>query len=130
MSRGINMIKWFNVKAKNGVASLYSNSITLNTTAMYPFEIAHKVQVGMSDEGNVVIQPLTKAFIETGNLDESCLLKIERHKSFARISSVTLMKQISEALNITLSNSPVQYETTWDSEQNILTILISNGPKK
>lgn len=124
------MIKWFNVKAKNGVASLYSNSITLNTTAMYPFEIAHKVQVGMSDEGNIVIQPLTKAFIETGDLDESCLLKIERHKSFARISSVTLMKQISEALNITLSNSPVQYETTWDSEQNILTILISNGPKK
>ena len=124
------MIKWLNVKAKNGVASLYSNSITLNTTAMYPFEIAHKVQVGLTDDGNVVIQPLTKAFIETGDLDESCLLKIERHKSFARISSVSLMKQISEALNIPLSNSPMQYETTWDSEENILTILIKNGPKK
>ena len=122
------MIKWFNVKAKNGVASLYSNSITLNTTAMYPFEIAHKVQVGLSDDGNVVIQPLTKAFIETGDLDESCLLKIERHKSFARISSTSLMKQISEALNISLSLSPVQYETSWDSEENILTILINNGP--
>lgn len=124
------MIKWFNVKAKNGVASLYSNSITLNTTAMYPFEIAHKVQVGLTEDGNIVIQPLTKAFIETGNLDESCLLKIEKHKSFARISSVTLMKQIGDALNITLSNSPVQYETSWDSEENILTILIKNGPKK
>lgn len=124
------MIKWFNVKAKNGVASLYSNSITLNTTAMYPFEIAHKVQVGLTEEGNIVIQPLTKAFIETGNLDESCLLKIEKHKSFARISSVTLMKQIGDVLNIALSNSPVQYETSWDSEENILTILINNGPKK
>ena len=124
------MIKWLNVKAKNGVASLYSNSITLNTTAMYPFEIAHKVQVGLTDDGNVVIQPLTKAFIETGDLDESCLLKIERHKSFARISSVALMKQIGDALNITLSNTPVQYETSWDSEQNILTILVNNGPKK
>lgn len=124
------MIKWFNVKAKNGVASLYSNSITLNTTAMYPFEIAHKVQVGLSDEGNIVIQPLTKAFIETGDLDESCLLKIERHKSFARISSVSLMKQIGEALNIALSSTPVQYETSWDSEENILTILVNNGPKK
>ena len=124
------MIKWFNVKAKNGVASLYSNSITLNTTAMYPFEIAHKVQVGLTEEGNIVIQPLTKAFIETGNLDESCLLKIEKHKSFARISSVTLMKQIGDALNISLSSSPVQYETSWDSEENILTILINNGPKK
>ena len=124
------MIKWLNVKAKNGVASLYSNSITLNTTAMYPFEIAHRVQVGLTDEGNIVIQPLTKLFIESGNLDESCLLKIERHKSFARISSVALMKQIGDALNITLSNTPVQYETSWDSEQNILTILVNNGPKK
>ena len=129
MLRGINMIKWFNVHAKNGVASLYSNSITLNTTAMYPFDIAYKVQVGLSDDGNIVIQPLTKAFIETGDLDESCLLKIERHKSFARISSVALMKQISEVLGIELSNTPVQYETTWDSEQNILTILVKDGPK-
>ena len=123
------MIKWLNVKAKNGSASLYSNSITLNTTAMYPFEIAHKVQVGLSDDGNIVIQPLTKAFIETGNLDESCLLKIERHKSFARISSVALMKQIAEALNLNLSSSPLRYETSWDSEENILTILITNGVK-
>lgn len=129
MLRGNEMIKWFNVKAKNGIASLYSNSITLNTTAMYPFEIAHKVQVGMSDDGNVVIQPLTKAFIETGDLDESCLLKIEKHKSFARISSVALMKQISESLNISLSNSPVQFETTWDSVENILIILTNKGPK-
>ena len=97
---------------------------------MYPFDIAHKVQVGLTEDGNIVIQPLTKAFIETGNLDESCLLKIERHKSFARISSVTLMKQISEALNIELSKNPVQFETSWDSEENILTVLVSNGPKK
>ena len=123
------MIKWFNVKTKNGVASLYNNNITLNTTAMYPFEIAYKVQVGLSEEGNVAIQPLTKAFIETGNLDESCLLKIERHKSFARISSVSLMKQIAEALKLELSKNPIQYETSWDSEENILTILIKNGPK-
>ena len=123
------MIKWFNVKAKNGVASLYNNNITLNTTAMYPFDIAHKVQVGLSDDGNIVVQPLTKAFIETGNLDESCLLKIERHKSFARISSVALMKQIGDALNLELSKNPIQYETSWDSEENILTILVKNGQK-
>lgn len=123
------MITWINVKAKSGVASLYNNSITLNTTAMYPFEIAHKVQVGLTDDGNIVIQPLTKAFIESGNLDESCLLKIERHKSFARISSVALMKQLGEALNLKLSNSPLRFETSWDSKENILTILIKDGAK-
>lgn len=118
------MIKWINVKTKSGVASLYSNNITLNTTAMYPFEIAYKVQVGLTDDGNIAIQPLTKAVIESGDLDESCLLKIERHKSFARISSVALMKQLSEALDLKLSSSPLRFETSWDSKENILIILI------
>ena len=123
------MIKWFNVKAKNGVASLYSNNITLNTTAMYPFEDAYKVQVGLDDNGNIVIQPLTKAVVESGDLDESCLLKLERNKSFARISSTTLMKQIGEVLKLNLSKVPVQFETSWDPEANVLTILITGGQK-
>ena len=123
------MIKWFNVKAKNGVASLYSNNITLNTTAMYPFEDAYKVQVGLDDNGNIVIQPLIKSVVESGNLDESCLLKLERHKSFARISSTSLMKQIGEAIGISLSKTPVQFETSWDPEANVLTVLVNEGKK-
>ena len=123
------MIKWFNVKAKNGVASLYANNITLNTTAMYPFEDAYKVQVGLDDNGHIVIQPLTKAVVESGDLDESCLLKLERNKSFARISSTTLMKQIGEVLKLNLSKVPVQFETSWDPEANVLTILITGGQK-
>ena len=130
MLKGVEtMIKWLNVKAKNGVASLYNNSITLNTTAMYPFESAYMIQVGIDDNSDIVIQPLTKSVVESGALDESCLLKIEKHKSFARISSVALMKQIGEVLYITLSKNPIQYETSWDSEENILTILVKGGSK-
>ena len=121
------MIKWFNVKAKKGVASLYSNNITLNTTAMYPFEDAHRVQVGMDDDGNIVIQPLNRTVVESFNLDESCLLKIERHKSFASMSSTALMKQIEDFLKISLSKVPVQFETSWDPEGNVLTILVKEG---
>ena len=119
------MVKWFNVKAKNGVASLYSNSIALNTTAMYPFEEAYRVQVGLDDNKNIVIQPLTRAVVESGNLDESCLLKLEKNKSFARISSTTLMKQIAEAIGIELSKNAVQFETMWDAKENVLTILVN-----
>ena len=119
------MVKWFNVKAKNGVASLYANSITLNTTAMYPFEEAYRVQVGLDDSGNIVIKPLTKSVVESGELDESCLLKLERNKSFARISSTSLMKQISEAIGIELSKVAVQFETSWDCNENVLTILVN-----
>ena len=118
------MIKWFNVKDRSGVASLYSNNITLNTTAMYPLDFAYKVQVGMDEDKNIVIQPLTKAVVESGDLDESCLLKLEQHKSFARISSTSLMKQIGEVLKITLSKVPVQFETSWDPQKNVLTIVV------
>ena len=123
------MITWFNVKAKNGVASLYNNNITLNTTAMYPFEDAHRVQVGLDEKGNIVIQPLSKPVVEKGDLDESCLLKLERHKSFARISSTSLMRQIGEALQIAFSKTPVQFETSWDPVKNVLTILVKEGQK-
>lgn len=123
------MIKWFNVKERNGVASLYSSNITLNTTAMYPLDTAFKVQVGVRDDGNIIIQPVTKNVVESGILDESCLLKLESHKSFARISSSLLMKQIAEELGLSLSKTPVRFETIWDSKENILIVNVKGGQK-
>ena len=122
------MIQWFNVKARSGTASLYANNITLNTTAMYPLDSAYRVQVGMDENKNIIIKPLSKNVVESGALDECCLLKLEIHKSFARISSVVLLKQIGEALGITLSKTPIQYETNWDSVENIL-VIKSGGEK-
>ena len=51
------MIKWFNVKDRNGVASLYPNYITLNTAAMAPLDFAYRVQVGIDENSNIIIQP-------------------------------------------------------------------------
>lgn len=123
------MIKWFNVKDRNGVASLYPNYITLNTAAMAPLDFAYKVQVGIDDDDNIIIKPLTREVVESGVLDECCLLKIEFHKSFARISSALLLKQISETLNLTLSKTPLQFITNWDSVENILIINVKGGTK-
>ncbi len=123
------MIKWFNVKERSGVASLYPNNITLNTTAMYPLDFAYKVQVGLDDNGNIIIKPLTKDVVESGMLDECCLLKLEMHKSFARISSALLMKQIIEVLQLKMDKPPIRFETTWDSVENILIINTKGGKK-
>ena len=121
------MIKWFNAKERNGVASLYATNITLNTTAMYPLDFAYKVQVGVDDNDNIIVKPLSKDVVESGVLDEYSLLKIEFHKSFARISSSVLMKQIAESLNLSLGKSPLQFKTQWDSKENILIILLKEG---
>ena len=123
------MIKWFNAKERNGMASLYSNNITLNTVAMYPLDYAFRVLVGIDDDKNIVIKPCSKNEVESGTLDESRLLKLEIHKSFARISSSLLMRQIAEELKIELSKLAVRYETMWDDNKNILTINVKGGAK-
>ena len=120
------MIKWFNVKDRNGIASLYDNAITLNTIAMYPIQDAYRVQVGF-DGNNIIIKPLNKEVVESGVLDEFCLLKLDTHKSFARISSTILMKQIASEASITLSKKPIKFETRWDSVENILIIDTKKG---
>ena len=123
------MIKWFNVKERSGVASLYPNNITLNTTAMYPLDFAFKVQVGMDENNNIIIKPLTRDVVESGVLDECCLLKLEMHKSVARISSTLLLKQIIEALGLSMEKPPIQFPTTWDSVENILIINTKEAKK-
>ena len=123
------MIKWFNVKDRNGVASLYNNNITLNTAAMSPLDFAYKVQVGVDDNQNIIIKPLSRDVVESGILDECCLLNLEFHKSFARISSTQLLKQIAEEYHLTLSKTPLQFNTKWDSVENVLIIDIKGGQK-
>ena len=123
------MIKWFDAKERNGSASLYSNNITLNTTAMYPLSYAFRVLVGVDDNKNIVIKPVSKNEVESGTLDESRLLKLETHKSFARISSSILMRQISEELKLELSKTALKYETSWDDNENVLVIKTKGGQK-
>ena len=123
------MIKWFDAKERNGSASLYSNNITLNTTAMYPLSYAFRVLVGVDDNKNIVIKPVSKNEVESGALDESRLLKLETHKSFARISSSILMRQISEELKLELSKTALKYETSWDDNENVLVIKVKGGQK-
>ena len=123
------MIKWFDAKERNGSASLYSNNITLNTTAMYPLSYAFRVLVGIDDDKNIVIKPASKNEVESGTLDESRLLKLETHKSFARISSSILMRQISEELKLELSKTALKFETSWDDNENVLVVNTKGGQK-
>lgn len=115
-------ITWFSLKEKTGTASFYATNITLNTIASVPFEYAYRVQVGMDEKGNIVIQPLSKDRVIRGDLDEYAIQTIAVKKTYSRISSTSLMKHIGEALGMTFSDTPMKFETSWDDKENILTI--------
>lgn len=120
-------IKWFSAKEKVGTASFYATNITLNTIASVPFQYAYRVQVGIDDDSNIVIEPLSKERVIRGDLDEYAIQKISIRSTYSRISSTSLMTRISEALDIELGDTPLKYETRWDEKENILTILINKG---
>ncbi len=116
-------ITWFSAKEKLGQASLYDSNITLNMVASVPFDVAYKVQVGMDDNGNLVIEPISKDRVVRGDLDEYALLPIQMKQSYSRINSTSLMKKIAANLGINLSKTPLKFDTKWDDDNNMLIIL-------
>jgi hypothetical protein len=115
-------IQWFNAKERVGQASFYNNNITLNTIASVPFESAYRVQVGIDENKQVVIEPLSKERVERGDLDEYNLLEIQFRKNYSRICSTALLNKIGGVLGIVFSKDAIRYETEWDDKSNLLVI--------
>lgn len=123
------MITWLSTKDEIGSASLYASNITLNTVAMNKFLTAYRVMVGIDDESNIILAPLDKDRVLRGDLKEEQLQKISSKKTYSRISSSSLMRQIGSRLNIAFSSTPIKCETRWDDNNNVLILKIKEENK-
>ncbi len=123
------MITWLSTKDEIGSASLYASNITLNTVAMNKFLTAYRVMVGIDDENNIILAPLDKDRVLRGDLKEEQLQKISSKKTYSRISSSSLMRQIGSRLNIAFSSTPIKCETRWDDNNNVLILKIKEENK-
>ncbi len=124
------MISWWTAKEKTGQATLYNSNITLNKVASVPFEFANRVQVGLDENQNIVIEPISKDRVERGDLDEYNLLEIKTKPSYSRICSTDLMNFISKSLKLALSTEPIRFETVWEEENNHLIVLVNKKGKE
>lgn len=123
------MITWLSTKDEIGSASLYASNITLNTVAMNKFLTAYRVMVGIDDNNNIILAPLDKDRVLRGDLKEEQLQKISSKKTYSRISSSSLMRQIGSRLNIAFSSTPIKCETRWDDNNNVLILKIKEENK-
>ncbi len=120
-------ITWFNLKLAEGQASLNENSITLNKTAMAPFEGAYRVKVGIDEKKNIIIKPLSKDFISHMDLNENDFLGVQITKSYARINSKELMHLVSSCLKLNLGKEALKYPTKYVENEDRLIILTGKG---
>ena len=123
------MITWLSTKDEIGSASLYASNITLNTVAMNKFLTAYRVMVGIDDNNNIILAPLDKDRVLRGDQKEEQLQKISSKKTYSRISSSSLMRQIGSRLNIAFSSTPIKCETRWDDNNNVLILKIKEENK-
>ena len=123
------MITWLSTKDEIGSASLYASNITLNAVAMNKFLTAYRVMVGIDDDNNIILAPLDKDRVLRGDLKEEQLQKISSKKTYSRISSSSLMRQVGSRLNIAFSSTPIKCETRWDDNNNVLILKIKEGNK-
>lgn len=120
-------ITWFDAKEREGQASLTLSYITLNALASVPFQFAYKVQVGVDEVGNVVVQPLSKERVLRGDLDEYQLQDIALKKSYSRICGRELMRSIAKAAHLELNEQAKSYPTEWNETENLLLIKTGKG---
>jgi len=122
-------IHWFAAKERVGQASLTCNYITLNSVASLPFQYAYKVQVGVDEEGNIAVASLSKERVLRGDLDEYALQNISYRKSYSRICSTELMRQIAEETGLVLTETAQSFETSWNDRDNIMIIRLKKEDK-
>jgi hypothetical protein len=118
-------IQWFGKHPDEGTASLYSTNITLNTVAGQQLISAYKVQVGVDENKNVVIRPLSKNQVERGDIPTDIVFSFQCKKTYSRICSCSLMKNIEQACGITLSSDPQKFNTRWNNDEGFLIIETS-----
>lgn len=119
-------IVWFNERPKDGIATLYEGNITLNKVAIENLEDAFSVMLGIDyDKKLVYIKPLSKDQDQRGDIPEKSKYKITIRSSYGRISNKDFMQELSSIMNRNLKN-PVKCVTTWDFDEKVLIIDLSN----
>ncbi len=119
-------INWLsNKNSEEGVATIYSSYITLNMCASSYLRNCYRVRVGINDERNIVIEPLSKEFATRGDIDADCMYRLEERPSFCRICSSALLHQIIALTGIHLEGRYKQFGTKFDFEHHNLMIILS-----
>ncbi len=123
-------VKWINLKDDSGNATLYSTNITFNKIATTCIENAYRVSVGINNDNNIIIKPITKTRYDVGDLNDNELFTIAVKTNYSRISNTQLMKVLGNNVNIEFTKEPQKFDTTWDETSETLTIHVSKGGRK
>ena len=115
-------IKWINKIETEGYATLSSNYVVINQSFADKFTTSYKALLGVDENDNILLKPLSLDEAESPLYKDKMLLKVSVFSSFVRIGNTASMKTIGELIGEELNKNGKKYSTTWDEKEKALTI--------
>lgn len=120
------MLEFFDADEKVGYASIYENHITFNKELLKYFSDCYRVRVGIDkEEEKTFIFLMDKDYALSGEVSESSLLKISLSKSYARISSRSLVDYVARSFNLKIkSDGAIKLKAIFDEKKKAIVIFM------
>lgn len=121
-------ITWLKKYNESGKATFGKNYMLINKSFADKFKSAYVALVGIDENNDLLIKPLSLDESESPKYKDALLIKISNFDTYVRLGNVSSMKLISESLDIDIPKEGIKYDTSWLEEEKALKIVV--GGKK
>ena len=115
-------ITWFKKVETFGKATLQNNYIVINKLFSDKFSQAYVALVGIDENNNLLVKPLSLDESESPQYKDSLFMKISCFNTFVRIGNVSTMKIVQENLAMTFPKNGIKCNTSWNEKEKALVI--------
>ena len=114
-------ITWLRNSEDTGTANINKNNIVLNKTFMDKFNDVGFVLIGIDDDENIIVKPLTLDEKEDPKYQGLLVFKISKFPNFMRIGNTKCIQLLEDSLvNVKLTGH--KFKTIWLENKNALSI--------
>lgn len=120
------MLKFYDAANEKGVASIYESHITFNKELLKYFVEGYRARLGLdTDERKIYVFIYNKDQALSGEFNESSLLKISLSKTYARISSRSVVNYILDEFNLTIGEQGyLKLDAIYDEVKKAIIITV------
>ena len=112
---------------KKGSATLSNRNVVINQQFADRFSNSYSALLGVDEENNILLKPLSLDESESPRYKDALLLKVSIFNSFVRLGNTASMKAIAEILGVELTKSGLKYDTYWNNNENALVVETGGG---
>ncbi len=120
------MLKFYDADDVKGSVSIYESHITFNKAMLNYMKEAYRVRIGLDEDGKkAYIFMYNKDQALSGEFKETSLLKLSLSKTYARISSRSVVDYVLSSFDLQLPESGfLKFNATYDDSRKAIVISL------